>query len=90
MFINPWTWYIYNDKMPSFPPPDDPWDVVKAFLVWAVLSAAFAVGMFYLPSYVRHATDNNWTLHGLTVISLVCVYTWLLIVLIKKVLKYKK
>ena len=89
LFINPWTWYIYNDKMPSLPPgKPEPKKDFKAVVVLMALSVLYIYGMLNLPMYMRHRFDSidAW---GVTALVLSIVYIALLYIFIRKVYKLK-
>lgn len=88
MFINPWTYYIINDEMPSIPtnPDGNNKDLVKTILVWIILSILFIVSVCYVPWYVKKLTDSLG-LFAISLIALISIYVCLLIFCLKKVLK---
>lgn len=80
MFINPWAWYIYNDKMPSLDFSEvkfnrREWLTLLSHLALTVL---YLVGLFYLPTYMRHRYDSidAW---GITTVVLTILYAVLLL-----------
>ena len=85
MFINPWTWYLINDKMPEIPP-GDPKDILKTFVVWFVISVIYFIGSCKLMPLVHEYFPGSWSGPlGMFVLSI--IYIVLLLLFLIKVLK---
>lgn len=84
-FFNPWSWYIYNDKMPSMPTPE-PKFVAKAAVVFLGVTALFGAAMFKIPMYMRHKFDSI-DAFGISALAIIIVYFVLLYICLRKFCK---
>jgi len=79
IFINPWTWHIYNDEMPTIDFSTklrrNEWFIVLSYVL---ISALYIVGVCYLPMYFKHKYDSI-NAFGITLIALTILYVVLMI-----------
>ena len=62
VFINPWTYYIINDKMPSLYTGDSNEDkkILYILIYWLILSSIFLFSSIWLVPYmISFFMDNN-------------------------------